>query len=156
MRGYSDAVLQACLDASASTLPSSGRASHHLLLPGWNEYVQPAREKSIFWHRVWVEGGRPHVGVVADIMRRTRAAYHYAVRRVKRDKVDIIKDRLANAIVGQSGRDFWREAKRLCGKSHNATSAVIDGDTGSTNIADRFADRYESVYTSVAYDRETS
>jgi len=25
--------------------------------PGWSEHVQPPREKSIFWYRLWVECG---------------------------------------------------------------------------------------------------
>ena len=32
-------------------------------------------------------------------MRRTRASYHYAVRYVKNNRLDIIKDRFASAIL---------------------------------------------------------
>jgi len=40
------------------------------------------RDKSLFWHKLWLDCGRPKTGVVADGMRRTRAAY----RKVKRDE----------------------------------------------------------------------
>ena len=44
------------------------------------EFVAPLREKSLLWHNIWDDCGRPHTGTVADIMRKTRSAYHYAVR----------------------------------------------------------------------------
>jgi hypothetical protein len=52
-------------------------------VPGWSEFAEPARQKSLLWHRIW-HSGRPRSGHVADIMRRTRAKYHNAVRQVKR------------------------------------------------------------------------
>ena len=54
-------------------------------VPGWDEYVAHFREKSIFWHKMWLDCGQPHSGVVAEIMRRTRATYHYAISHVKKN-----------------------------------------------------------------------
>ena len=62
------------------------RHSTHERVPGWRERVEPFREKSLLWHRIWIDCGRPRNGVVADCMRRTRAKYHYAVREVKKRK----------------------------------------------------------------------
>ena len=81
----------------------------------WNEYVAPLREKSVLWHDIWISCGCPHDGLVASIMRRTRASYHYAVRYIKRNSQDIIKDRFASAILDNRDRDFWREARKLAG-----------------------------------------
>jgi len=44
--------------------------------PGLSEQVQPARGRSLFWHRICLDCGRPHSAHVADCMRRSRAAYH--------------------------------------------------------------------------------
>ena len=38
-------------------------------------------EKANFWHYIWKEDGRKRSGVLADI-RRTRAQYYSAIRRV--------------------------------------------------------------------------
>jgi len=65
----------------------------------------------MMWHVVWVDFGRPHDGIVVNIMRRTRASYHYAVRMVKNCKLDMVKERFATAIIDNKDRDFWREAK---------------------------------------------
>jgi len=113
-------------------------------MPGWNEYVAPLREKSILWHDIWVECGRPHDGIVASIMRRTRASYHYAVRCIKNNKLDIIKERFASAILDNRGRDFWLEAKKLCGGKSGLQSNV-DGLSQSDEIADLFARKYEDL-----------
>jgi len=56
-----------------------------------------SREKSVLWHRIWVECGRPNTGPVVDVMRRTRALYHYAVRRVKRDEQVSVRQGFADA-----------------------------------------------------------
>ena len=29
-------------------------------IPGWNAFVAPARNESLFWHQLWVDCGRPH------------------------------------------------------------------------------------------------
>jgi hypothetical protein len=81
---YSVSITNACIEAAEATIPlicvrpTSGR------IPGWSERVQPLREKSLFWHQMWIDFDRPKTGAVADSMRRTRAAYHYASGRLGR------------------------------------------------------------------------
>mgnify|MGYP006353052157 FL=1 len=84
-------------------------------------------------------------------MRRTRAAYHYAVRYTKNNSSDIIKRRFASAIVENRNRDFWRELKKVNGRTRD-TQRTVEGHTQSEFIADVFAKKYEDLYTSVGYD----
>jgi hypothetical protein len=70
----------------------------------------------MLWHNIWIDCGRPKTGNVADIMRRTRAQYHYAIRAVKRDETNIIRQRFAQAVLGDSSRDLWKEVKKINGK----------------------------------------
>ena len=52
---YSSQLNHACLASAVITIPSSFQSqSKTKVLPGWNEYVLPAREKSIFWHNMWL------------------------------------------------------------------------------------------------------
>ena len=76
------------------------------------------REKSLLWHRVWVECGRPHSGHVADCMRRSTASYHYCLRNVRKNEEHIVREHIANAMLGNEGRNFWAEIKRI--RSHAA------------------------------------
>ena len=112
INAYAEKLSAPCLSAASHSIPTtSARGSGRV--PGWVEYVEPFRQKSQFWHNIWVENGRPKTGVVSDIMRKTRAASHRAVRHVKRNEQDIINDRFASAILNNRSRDFWSEVKRI-------------------------------------------
>ena len=105
----------------------------------------------MFWHNMWVECGRPHVGPVADCMRRTRAGHHYAIRQVRKDENAIVKQRVAESFIRNPSRDFWAEIKKIRGNKASL-SRVVDGCTDQSSISELFADEYKSLYTSVPYD----
>jgi len=45
---YSNDIIQCCLDVAQSSIPNTFPGVISETIPGWNEYVAPAREKSIF------------------------------------------------------------------------------------------------------------
>jgi endonuclease/exonuclease/phosphatase family metal-dependent hydrolase len=149
---YAEAITSACLSAAESCIPhTSDRHYGSGRVPGWNEWVAPKREKSIFWHRLWVDCGRPRSGAVADCMRRTRANYHYAIRRVKREGERIVQERIVQALIADPSRSFWVEVKRI--RSNRVCSTkIVDGCTDEVSIAELFAQKYRSLYSSVPYD----
>ena len=88
LRRYASDIIQACINTAKEVIPSTGTAkhngSHSNHIPGWKDYVSPTRETSLFWHNLWNDCGRPRSGAVADCMRRTQLAYHYAIRHVQK------------------------------------------------------------------------
>ena len=144
-------ISDACLSAGAASLPYTGRGGARGRMPGWTEYVAPVRDKAIMWHKIWAESGKPRNGMIADIMRKTRAAYHYAIRRIRRDADDIVNERFADALMQNNGRDFWTEAKKIR-QNKASVSSIVDGVCTADGIADLFANNYQHLYTSVAYD----
>ena len=89
------------IEASHSCIPKSGGGSRSKVdstkncpvttaVPGWKDQVRQFRSDSLFWHSVWLSAGRPTVGVLYEIMKKTRNSYHYAVRKVKK-KADLIR-----------------------------------------------------------------
>ena len=82
---YAD-ICNACVIASWSTIPHTNDRKSSARIPGWSEYVEPLRKKSLFWHKLWCDCNRPHNGIVADCMRRSRALYHYEVRRIRKNE----------------------------------------------------------------------
>ena len=134
---YSVRISDACLAAAESCLPHTCHRCSRSGLPGWTEFVAPFREKSIFWHGLWIDCGKPRGGQVADIMRRTRAPYHYAIRRIKRDEEEIVKKQFVEAILKNDERDFWSETERMRRKSM-VSSNVVDGCCTAESIADYF------------------
>jgi hypothetical protein len=150
---YSCSIVDACLTAARTTIPLTGlpECRNSKCVPGWVDMVEPARQTSMFWHNMWVSCGRPRDGEVAAIMRRTRAAYHYAVRDIKRNTEDIVKQKFAEAVLQNKDRDLWNEVHKIRGKRLCCSSSVDDCYTDS-NIANLFYQKYEDLYTSVPYN----
>ena len=59
-------------------------------IPGWNSFVEPYKDKSIFWNDVWKSAGMPKNGQLAELRNFTRAKYHWAIKQVKCEKYNII------------------------------------------------------------------
>jgi hypothetical protein len=78
-----------CIDAvamQATALYQSLVNARHGFIAGWNDSNRPLREKSIFWHNLWIEAGRPRSGASANVMRLTRSKYHHAVRNASKNE----------------------------------------------------------------------
>ena len=149
---YAVAITNACLAAAEACLPhTSNRQMGPRRIPGWLDKVEPLRQKSLFWHEIWVDCGRPRNGAVADCMRRSRASYHYAVRQVRRDEDSIVRERIAKALIDDPSRNFWTEVKKLR-ISKASTSMIVDGLADESSIAQLFASKYRSLYSSVPFD----
>jgi len=123
---YAEAITNACLSAADSCTRRTCHPHKSGRIPGWTERVAPFREKSLFWHKLWIDCGRPRSGAVADSMRRTRARYHYALRQVRLDQDDIVRQRMADALVNDPSHSFWSEVKRIR-NSNTGTSVLVDG-----------------------------
>ena len=90
--------------------------------------------KSLFWHKLWLDCDRPRSGAFADSMRRTRVAYHYAIRKVKRNEEHIVSERVADALLHNNVRYFWSEIKRMR-SSRSGVSRTVDYQTEPSSIA---------------------
>ena len=147
---YITDVSNCCMRAAKLTLPVTSPRAARGHIPRWSADVEPKRRQSLFWHGIWVDCGRHRSGHIADIMRKTRLAYHYAIRIARRQESDIVNQRFADAILGNKSRDFWGEVKRIrC--SGSSCSSCVDGRTCSKDVADLFAKQYQDLYTSVPY-----
>ena len=78
------------------------------------------------------------------MMKESKLQYKYAIRRLKRANQNIQNDKFIQSII-QGGSNIFAEIKRFRGKSSNCSSR-IDGEVGSTDIANRFADIYSQLY----------
>jgi len=61
-------IFKCCLAAGRTHIPS--RKTRAKLVPGWIDYVKPVKERSLFWHWMWLEAGKPNTGYIYDIMKR--------------------------------------------------------------------------------------
>ena len=147
-----DSIIEILKDSSDEHLPKSGQShTENREIPGWNEQVKPFHDKSLFWHDIWLQCGRPRQGEVARIMRMTRAKYHHAVRLVLKDQIRIRNDKMAEAISSNNDRNLWDEVRKMK-LSHKLLPDVIDNIRGSNNISELFYDKNKELFNSVSYD----
>ena len=117
-------------------------------MSGWTTEHSLARDRSLFWHRLWVSNDKPESGWVFDIMRCTRSKYHYMVRNLKRTRDTKIRAALGRALLRNGNRDYSRELKKIRERIRSVTS-VIDEFTESKDIANAFASKYSVLYNSI-------
>ena len=147
---FHNSIIDACINAAKATIPKKN-VSHSKGVADWNEQVRKHREKAIFWHTLWVENGRPHNGVIADIRRRTRAAYHFALKKVKNNKEKSAANKLASKMENKESKEFWKEVKKVRTGS-SILPNIIDNAEGSEEICKLFSDKFKLLYNSVSYD----
>ena len=80
-------IIYSCLDAGNATIPHI--RTNDKTMPGWSDKAKAEREDALFWHWIWCEAGRPYSGNIYAIMENTRHKYHYTVRRLKKEKINI-------------------------------------------------------------------
>jgi len=143
-----DKLVNVLIRTGIDTIPLKGR-SKHKVVPGWNEFVKKERETCLFWHKIWLNNGCPHTGTVADIRRRTRLKYHYAMRKVKKHEKELRATIMAESLTQLRPNDFWKEFHK--NKSRSIISSEVDGKTSGDEICKLFAEKFSRLYTSVGY-----
>jgi len=83
-------------------------------------------------------------------MRRSRAAYYFAIRWAKKNEKHIGSERIATALLNCTDRDFWSEIKRIRSKSVGVCK-TDDGISDAGGISKLFLDKYHTIYNSVSY-----
>ena len=115
-------------------------------VPSWEELVKPERDRSLFWHWMWQEAGKPQTGTVNSIVKRTRHQYHYAVRCCKKNKLEVQKQKLVESISRSTF--FLNEINKLNPTSKTMSNSIDDAN-GSKEISNFFNEKYRRLYNSV-------
>ena len=132
---FHDCLIAAHLDVCNDHIPCISSIKRKSCLPGWNEHVETKTKSAIFWHSIWRNNGSPRSGVVADIRRRTRLKYHYAVRYIKNNQDTITNQYMADAILNNKARNFWTEVKKkLNGNNSKIFRLSVDRSTEKHGI----------------------
>ena len=139
-----ECIEKTSFDCLPVPLPSKKKKSENSI-PGWSAEVAPYCELAHFWHQVWMSAGRPLNTDLHQTMKRSRNVYHYQVRKLKKSKDTIKRNKLLDACINGDG-DLFTEIKKI--RNTNACSAEsIDGVT--EGVSDHFKTIYEQLYNSV-------
>lgn len=147
IRTYHNAITDAMADAAKLCIPRKKKRRR----AGWNTYVKPLQEEAKFWQKIWTDCGKPSTGWVSEIRRKTRGQYKRMAQWVVRNQDKLSAERMADALRGNHSRDLWAEVKRRRGHSSPMPNVVDDID-GEEDVCNLFKEKYEALYSSVAYD----
>ena len=86
----------------------------------------------MFWYKIWVEVGCPSSGVLSQI-KNSKRRYKHEVRHLICKQNDLLQKKLVMSFV----------RKKKLNSSSPSLPPVIDGVSGSRNIADVFASKLE-------------
>ena len=88
--------------------------------------------------------GKPYNGVIYEIMiKRTRYSYHYAVRRLKKDKINIQKkdwQKIFLIILF-----FWNQINEINSTSKSLPN-IVDKAESVSEMSKIFQNKYETIY----------
>ena len=125
-------------------------AAGRTCIPQWNEYIEPHRERAMFWHTLWKDNGSPRNGILADVRRKTRFKYHYMIKWVKSNEINIRNEKLAESVLDKCNSSLCSEVKKIKGQA-NYVPYNIDNVSGDGNISNLFAKKFSDLYNSVGY-----
>ena len=88
--------MEISVDVGRECIPLKGKQRESK--PGWTELVKPVKETAMYWRWLWVDAGKPNKGYLYEIMKQTRHRYHYAIRNIEKNRMDIKRQKLAENI----------------------------------------------------------
>ena len=59
---FHDVIVKACVESGKQCIAHTSKSGKTSALTGWNEFVKPYRDDSIFWHNIWRQCGSPRKG----------------------------------------------------------------------------------------------
>ena len=105
------AIVNTLTSAQYFTIP---RIPINALKPFWNEFLDEMREKSIFWHSMWISAGRPVTGWLCKIKTNSRLKYKMAIREALREYENRYNDELYEHFANKDTPSFWKSwAKKM-------------------------------------------
>ena len=137
---HNDIVL--AIAVADCTLP---RKKHGLAKPFWSAELSELKQKSVDAHNLWKDSNCPRSGPIFHEKQRTNYAYKKLLRDCKNERSSRMTSELSSNLLSKDTPSFWNNWKSLNGNSRSHTS-LIDGCINHNDIANRFANVYESVY----------
>ena len=102
---YYEGIVQALSNAAQVHVP---KIPYKSLRPFWSEELDELKSKSIFWHRVWLDAGRPASGTLHQIKISCQLKYKLAIRQAFVDFENRHTDDLHLHFLNKNMPEFWK------------------------------------------------
>ena len=142
---FCEALMKSMDSAVKSEIPTSNKKPNEKVVPGWSQYVKSYQDDAKFWYSIWVSCGKPTNCEVHNVMKHTRNVYHLAVRRAKRNAVEISKDKMLQSCLNGGSSNLIGDLKKQR-LSKVRAAPTIDGKTDNIDIANHFSSIYSDLY----------
>ena len=106
-------LFQCISNAADLCFPKVTSRTRRQRIPGWNGAAHSLRETASFWHRLWSQCGHPTSGVLFQIKKRSKKRYKYEIRRLKRRREHIIREKISVTLSQSHQRDYWKEVRKF-------------------------------------------
>ena len=113
--------------------------------PGWSEYVKGKHTAAINFYKLWRDNGKPRQGPYYDCYRRSKLAYKYAVRAIKRKTDSILADKTANQLNKNDYSGFWDSVKKF-NRSKTVLPQQIGKAVGENDICKEWKKHFHYIY----------
>ena len=78
-------------------------------------------------------------------MKKSKHQYKYSLHRIQRAREYLVNEKFVHEILKGGTGNIFDEIKKLRGNIR-MSSSTIDGEVGSINIANHFADQYKRLF----------
>ena len=151
---FHDNIVSALVVACENSIPTTSPKVKPKTVVGWNDHVEHYFRTALFWHKLWVDNGRPEEedNIIANIRRTTRALYHKARKDAIKHQGLIQSDKLAQSLENEPIKQFWSKVKKFRPNSVKLPSSV-DGVQDSTKISEHFKSNFDYLFNCVSYNK---
>jgi len=140
---FTTSITDASIKAAIECFPA--KRNKRCNKPYWSTEAHVAKQKCLFWSKIWKENGCPKRGQVYEVFTHVKRQYHYAVRRINRRDKWLRRQRMAENLCINARRDIWSEVKQIDNCS-TPVAPCVDGESDPAQIAAAFAQKYETIY----------
>ena len=113
----------------------------------WNEDLSRLKRESIDAYNLWENAGKPSSGVLFDLKKSAHYRYKIYLRRCQKEQQTEKSDLMHEHLLDTNYKQFWKSWKSLHGSAFN-NPIRIDGHFKDEDVANCFADSFETVYKS--------
>jgi hypothetical protein len=140
---YYASIVKALSLVSRATIPAIPAMS---LRPFWTEELDDLKAKSVFWHRVWQDAGRPSNGALHQVKVSCQLKYKLAIRQAFVNFEHRHTDDLNRHFLNKNIPEFWKVWNKKFSKSV-ASQVTLNGSNNDQDIADAFAVHFVDVFS---------
>ena len=113
----------------------------------WNEQLSELKSKSIFWHKLWLDSGKPGSGLIHKIKCSTKLYYKQAIRKAQFEHENQYNEELFENYLNKKPKDFWKTWSKKCKENSRNNAGMNINPKDDLATADAFANSFQTVYS---------